>query len=613
MKQTPNFFKSSLSVRLIGVLLLLCMLLASFAGCGKAGSDNPGGKDSTPVRDESATVPGNETDPGADSETEPESTPSGTKETSSEPADPNALRIDASFVILRSESSKIYAQAANYVKNACYSLFGAELTISTDKIPEGGSIPEDEHVILIGETNRSASAQYAEKLRANDYAYAVPTNHTVVISGFTSGALTSAVQAFFLDLFDYTEQNGGTARSVPTGTEKIFQADYPVQSLKLEGIDASELRILTAGSTTEYTNAAKKITTVLSNWTGYSIPVETEKGKDALHAIRLRSGQGDIYYSISKQDGSIVISAPTGQLTTAVNKFVSLYLSGTPSKTMNIKVSDKPTYVYSGLSESEYSGIVPVSESRTTIRPGIEYVELHYTNRNGKPVVAHAVIVKKGAGEFVLGTPDALYDQSSLAAPLEMAHATEKRFEDLDVVAVVNGDQFGNYYPLGPTYMNGVKLADPSGLTPHCFAMMMDGTYYAGTPSDIRDKSKIWQMVGANGMILSGGKAVRNGTADWFTTTHPRTALGYDDSGALYLLEVDGRQSSISNGATFIDMAVMFQYLGATNAVNVDGGGSSIMYIEKDGADLTLVTSPSDGRPRLVVNSVLVVTKKEAN
>ena len=278
---------------------------------------------------------------------------------------------------------------------------------------------------------------------------------------------------------------------------------------------------------------------------------------------------------------------------------------------MDIQISDTPTVVYS-FSEAEFNGIELQSRTDEEVRPGITHTVLRYTNRNGKPVVAHAIIVKKGAGEFFLGTPDGLPAQDSLQAPLEQALAVEARFTDVDVVAVVNGDQFYNYYPLGPTYQNGVKLADSSGLTPHCFAMMMDGSYYCGTPGGIKDKSKIWSCVGANGMILEKGKVVRNGTADWFTVTHPRTALGYDDEGTLYILEVDGRQTNVSNGASFVDMAVMFLELGATNAVNVDGGGSSILYLEDQNHELQQLTSPSDGKIRRVINTVLVVVKKES-
>ncbi|MBR6411174.1 MAG: phosphodiester glycosidase family protein [Clostridia bacterium] len=55
-----------------------------------------------------------------------------------------------------------------------------------------------------------------------------------------------------------------------------------------------------------------------------------------------------------------------------------------------------------------------------------------------------------------------------------------------------------------------------------------------------------------------------------------RTAIGYDKDKTLYLVEIDGGQSEISNGASFMDMALIFKYLGATAALNLDGGGSGV-------------------------------------
>ncbi len=590
--------------RIIAFCLALILVLTVFASCAVE-TDKPVQPTETTESDQDTdNTQSGESGSGSESESEKEQ----------ESLITEGLKIDASFKIYRSNSELIGTRAANYIKAMAQALFGVELELSTDKLASGESIDPNEHVILIGLTNRPASQSEMEGLKSDDYMYSVPDDHTIVLGGYTAENLLSAAKAFCEAAFGYTESTPGLPHAVPVGTKQVVEnGNYPVKSLKLNGIDVADLKILYNADDSEASKAATKITKIISAWTGYIVPVVPAENDTTTKAIRLVGNIIDFSYRIEKKEGSVYISAPSGSLVQACTKFVNLYLNATTKETMNIKINDQPTVV-SSYSSTEFSGLTLVSRTDKEVREGITYVELKYKNSDNAPVVAHALIVRRGYGEFFLGTPDALPEQDYLQAPLAQALAVEEKFQDVDVIACVNGDQFAqgsSCYALGPTYQNGVKLSDQSGLTPHCFAMMMDGTYYCGNPNSIKDKTKIWSMVGANGMILEKGKVVQNGTADWFTTRHPRTALGYDDEGTFYVLEVDGRQTSVSNGATFIDMALMFMTLGATNAVNVDGGGSSIMYVENQNQELACVSSPSGGSPRWVINTILVVVHKD--
>ena len=64
-----------------------------------------------------------------------------------------------------------------------------------------------------------------------------------------------------------------------------------------------------------------------------------------------------------------------------------------------------------------------------------------------------------------------------------------------------------------------------------------------------------------------------------------------------------GRQNGYADGATPKQMADMLKFAGAASGMNLDGGGSSGMYIEKYGQ----VNSPSDGHERAVSNGIFVV------
>ncbi|MDQ3038069.1 MAG: phosphodiester glycosidase family protein, partial [Myxococcota bacterium] len=79
---------------------------------------------------------------------------------------------------------------------------------------------------------------------------------------------------------------------------------------------------------------------------------------------------------------------------------------------------------------------------------------------------------------------------------------------------------------------------------------------------------------------------------------HPRTAMGLtEDRRTLILLVVDGR-STVSVGMYGTELASLLDQLGAWQAFNLDGGGSSQMWLAGRGT----INAPSDGSPRSVAN-----------
>lgn len=85
---------------------------------------------------------------------------------------------------------------------------------------------------------------------------------------------------------------------------------------------------------------------------------------------------------------------------------------------------------------------------------------------------------------------------------------------------------------------------------------------------------------------------------------HPRTAVGFDTaSEVLWLVVVDGRQLPHSAGMSLPELADLLTNLGADEAMNLDGGGSSAMVIEG-----RPVNRPSDPTgERAVANALALV------
>lgn len=93
------------------------------------------------------------------------------------------------------------------------------------------------------------------------------------------------------------------------------------------------------------------------------------------------------------------------------------------------------------------------------------------------------------------------------------------------------------------------------------------------------------------------------------TVEAPRTAVGIDrDTNSLIMLVIDGRQS-FSCGATMVGLARLMKRLGADDALNLDGGGSSTMWTRRRGGRPGVINSPSDGRQRRVANA-LAITRR---
>jgi len=83
----------------------------------------------------------------------------------------------------------------------------------------------------------------------------------------------------------------------------------------------------------------------------------------------------------------------------------------------------------------------------------------------------------------------------------------------------------------------------------------------------------------------------------------PRTALGFNDE-KLFLIVADGRQEDYSTGMTVYEVAQVLMELGATQAMNLDGGASSTFYV-----DGTVLNRPSGGKLRKVLNAILITTQ----
>ncbi|RVX37820.1 uncharacterized protein DUF2233 [Nonomuraea polychroma] len=107
-----------------------------------------------------------------------------------------------------------------------------------------------------------------------------------------------------------------------------------------------------------------------------------------------------------------------------------------------------------------------------------------------------------------------------------------------------------------------------------------------------------------NGKVTITAKRDGHDSMNMILRRHPRTLVGITSNGSLILATIDGRQPGITVGANFHEAAQFMRWLGARQAINLDGGGSTAMVVGNK-----LVNRPSDGAERAVGDALLVLPK----
>ena len=120
------------------------------------------------------------------------------------------------------------------------------------------------------------------------------------------------------------------------------------------------------------------------------------------------------------------------------------------------------------------------------------------------------------------------------------------------------------------------------------------------------DAAQAREAVAGFKMLLQDSQIV----ADGDPARHPRTAVGTDrDRQRVWLVVVDGRQPGYSEGVTCFELAGIMKTLGCREALNLDGGGSSVMFRADAHGQLQVANRPSGGETRPI--PVLLVVRKK--
>jgi hypothetical protein len=132
-------------------------------------------------------------------------------------------------------------------------------------------------------------------------------------------------------------------------------------------------------------------------------------------------------------------------------------------------------------------------------------------------------------------------------------------------------------------------------------------TRYNAAESSAAEWHAASDIVGGAGLLARDGRYIKDWSVErlnkgFVESRHPRTMIGTTADGIIWLVVVDGRQPQLSSGMTLVELRELARHLRLTNALNLDGGGSTTMWVT--GA---VVNSPSDlTGPRKVSDALLV-------
>jgi hypothetical protein len=257
---------------------------------------------------------------------------------------------------------------------------------------------------------------------------------------------------------------------------------------------------------------------------------------------------------------------------------------------------------------------VPVKQ---TLRQGVDYQRL--VRVSPRPMVIHVLKINmKTNGLRVLVTPP---DNPKSDKPLN-ARTTSQFLEEFDLDIAINGDGFSPWWSRGPADYYP-HVGDP--VAPRGEAVSR-GTVYGREPEEpyptlyVSQKNSLsfdtpnkpYDAISGETRLVQGGHTVDELTDP---EIHPRTAVGYSKNGKfLYIVVVDGRQPFYSQGMTLLELANLMLELGAHDAMNLDGGGSSTLVIRGADGSPRILNSPIDlyipGRERPVANHLGIYFKK---
>lgn len=217
----------------------------------------------------------------------------------------------------------------------------------------------------------------------------------------------------------------------------------------------------------------------------------------------------------------------------------------------------------------------------------------HFKNLFDKKQVLNVLIIETKHSEI---EPDIIHVKKGFKTTSRMA-------ESLNALAAVNGSFFDtknggsavflqiNNCLIHPYEMNNTNFTEDGAVA----VSSKNEVKILTRPTDGWKKMHQYEDVLAAGPVLiDDDQIVQFKKRNFNMDRHPRTAIGITDKGKTVLITVDGRSDEAA-GMSIPELATIMQKLGCKEALNLDGGGSTTMWLSTANGN-GIVNHPSDNQ-----------------
>lgn len=250
-----------------------------------------------------------------------------------------------------------------------------------------------------------------------------------------------------------------------------------------------------------------------------------------------------------------------------------------------------------------------IADTTFTIVKGVQETDLQYLNSNGQPT--HVFILQANLHRKKLRL-QLLTAGSTSKGRETLSNMIRKNKDSGRIIAGVNADFFNleTGIPMGILYKDGIALKDSFST-----GKQQQGLSWLGI-----QKKKRRVIIGSKDSTRPALQDAAGGgvylvkdylpVPQTIKAIHPRTAVGITGEQVVLFVVVDGRNAAYSNGIDYTELSLLLQALGAKDAINLDGGGSSTFVIRNpDNHQLEVRNKPSDGSERPLSNAWVIKTQ----
>lgn len=245
-----------------------------------------------------------------------------------------------------------------------------------------------------------------------------------------------------------------------------------------------------------------------------------------------------------------------------------------------------------------FPGIAIYSETRTQPPTRLFVAEIDLTNPAVHLHVSRGGADPDGAGkwETTLMRPTKIATREKYDLVVNGDFFSARGLKDMEGTNAVFSSEIWSSVS-GPAASKG-KIWSTSTNPRPCLVVRQDGKVTLDTVK--QPKSDDREVLSGNVMLVRDGKVVPHDNK----VRHPRTVVGLNkDATRMVLLVVDGRKPGVAVGMSYAELAAEMLRLGCDDALNLDGGGSSVMAVRDPRKnEFQILNQPTDGRERAVAN-----------